>query len=613
MDNSQAAKILGVDASNIKSATRYGNGTYYTCNGYYVYIPDDVTSSTSAFIYYPGSGGAFPNDASRVKQHIESGQANEIVIISNDAYSPRDSGGSAFIQMVHNIASANNTEINRIDNMCFSASGPSGFNTIVNTASQDPETHHTAVFADVVGFSPSEAQIQTLKNSDTTLLFVEPRGTVEHFEKTLAQNGVDVYLAWAADGSHIACNRDILQGGLIDFLSGETDSLSNVGSYKFVKYDANSGKWVEVSFDEVQEKFSVESNTDPFRYYEKLSKISDLECNNSFIKDHMNEIRGMIRNSDFLSSTSFEGYSSTTQVPNDEGEIALSFFSECSILLNKLEKATASIVQIGNSIQDLNDTSQQEAQALNNSVNYYSSSPTYSTTPTSSYPSNPTSTTPATPTEIPTTDTPTETEEQKKRKEKIAEIKKKFIVSDELYTDDEKYVYESKDGHRVVIHYDDEGVLSLEYYYYYENEEEAKKNIDVLKDKFANVEDVVQEGNTLKVIFKDSLYKDAKVEDVKKRYKEMDEVVKPETTEEPTQAIEDPTTEIQTSEPVSSDTSSKETKVDIPDDIAALEREFAGLEPNVVAEERFIPDGVSDVDGITALEREFAQSSQESE
>ena len=128
--------------------------------------------------------------------------------------------------------------------------------------------------------------------------------------------------------------------------------------------------------------------------------MGDLDSNNAYIKETINEMRGLIRNSDFLSNTSFlEAYSSTTQIPNAEGDIVQSFFSECANLLHFLEKDTVAIVKIGDGIKSLDEKSSQDAQTLNDPVKYYSgpttSSPTYSTTPVSYTPTytSPTSTT----------------------------------------------------------------------------------------------------------------------------------------------------------------------------------------------------------------------------
>ena len=62
MDNNEQT-LYGIPLSDIKDkGTSYQGGIYYDMNGYCFYVPEEVDDSTSAFIYYPGSGGS-GNDA----------------------------------------------------------------------------------------------------------------------------------------------------------------------------------------------------------------------------------------------------------------------------------------------------------------------------------------------------------------------------------------------------------------------------------------------------------------------------------------------------------------------------------------------------------------------
>ena len=137
--------------------------------------------------------------------------------------------------------------------------------------------------------------------------------------------------------------------GIINFVSGESDTLENAEIYTFATYDAATGQWKEIPLDEVAEKLSncVTNVDDPFRYYKKLSKLGELKSSNPFIQSAVNGMRNTIKNSNFLSASVGSTYSSTTQMPSAETEVVQTYFTACAHLLNTLEKDTKMIVEIG--------------------------------------------------------------------------------------------------------------------------------------------------------------------------------------------------------------------------------------------------------------------------
>ena len=403
MTAKEAANMLGVAESTVQKATKYKNGTFLRMNGYSVYIPDDVDQNTSAFIYYPGAGGAWPNDASQLDKYIAGGNANQIIFITDISRDSRYMNGKYFMQEIEKIGEANGVEITNVDCMGFSAGGPAVYSTLVSLASQSEEPGgHAAILNDVVGFSISNSDIQALVKDESRVMILEPGGTIPSFASTLAGGGVDVVVVGCSGshGAHVTINRDILSNGIINLLSGDAEALNDVSYYTFRRWDPNKKTWVTMSVDEVYEKFNnAEFIDSPFRYYKKLSKLGDLESNNPYIKQTINEMRALIKNSDFLSNTSFtDSYSSTTQIPNGEGEIIQSFFTECANLLHFLEKDTVAIVKIGDGIAELDKSSSEEASKLNDSVKYYDSTPVSTYTPTYT----PTYSTPTTPTYVST-------------------------------------------------------------------------------------------------------------------------------------------------------------------------------------------------------------------
>lgn len=557
--NENVQTIYGIPVSELsKEPVRVKNGTYYNFKGYNVYVPDEVESSTSAFIYYPGSGGS-GNDAKIINNIIESGSATQIIIIADDAYTDRKTGGARHLQLIENIASENGVEITNIDTMGFSAGGPSTYNTLLNTISSYPESGpHNAVFCDVVGFTVDQDQINMLVEDEATLLFLEPNNQVTDFEKKLAQGGVDVILAWTSGShaGHVPLNREALQNGIIDFVSGESDELANSEIYKFVTYDMNSGQWYEIPLEEVAEKFVNSDVADnPFRYYNRLSNMdTELQCNNSFLGNKINTIRTAIKNSNFLSSMSMEYYGSTTQVPNAANEVVQAFYSSCAKMLNYLEKDTSKIIEIGNSIKEINDNLKTEAEDLNTSINYYTNNANTSnnTTGTNSWTNvsaNNTGTSgnsnnysgsysnnssgnyggtyygssaavggavsSGVSTEVSTEATQT--------------ISDEFLEYNYLYSDTEQnmLVYKNtEENYKVVIHYENDKILSIDHYYQYPTRQIANDSIDILKQEYGTTcDDVLRETNTVKVVLDESTYKDLTLTELKAEYKEKEEMV----------------------------------------------------------------------------------------
>ena len=372
---SNDTNVYGIPTSELSNdPVRVKNGTYYNFKGYNLYVPDEVDSTTSAFIYYPGSGGS-GNDAKIINNIIESGSANQIIVVADDAYRDRTTGGERHLQLIENIGSVNGVEISNIDTMGFSAGGPSTYNTLLNTITKYPDSGpHNAVFCDIVDLAVTQEQIDLLVKDEATLLFLEPYNHTHNFEKKLAEGGVDIIIA-RTNGNHaghVALNTEALQNGIIDFITGETDTLANSDIYTFMVYDSTTGEYKNITLEEVAEKFSASMNTtDPMYLYQKLSNITELRSDNEYLASKVNNIRSAIRNTNFLSSSCSDSYGSTTKVPSSLGTLVQSYFGVCSNMLNKIEIDTRKIIDIGESIDELNANLEKESEDLNQSVDLY--------------------------------------------------------------------------------------------------------------------------------------------------------------------------------------------------------------------------------------------------
>lgn len=586
MDNNEQT-LYGIPLSELNGkGTSYQGGTYYDMNGYCFYVPEEVDDSTPAFIYYPGSGGS-GNDAKVIRQLISEKGPDQIIIIADTAYENTTNASTRYSNLISNIGKDNNSNITNISTMGFSAGGPATYAQLVHNVRNNPEGGpYNAIFCDVVNFNTNQEDLELIKQNEGTIMFLEPNGTSITAANNMAKSGVDVVLAWTSGShaGHVPLNKEALENGLIDYVSGRSTELANADIYKFVVYNSETGNWDQITLEELAAKYegSVFNSSDPFRYYEKLSTIDVLESSNSFLGDKINNLRVAIRNTNFLSSNIGVDYGSTTNIPGVESDIVQSFFTSSSMLLNLLEKDTAKIIEIGNSIEDMNANLEVQANELNDPNNVVTNNQTTQnnqttdnvynnstvtnpvvnnninnnnnssnnnsstvTTPSISTPGNSQVVVDSTNAVVATLvtsiskqvlDLEKEVEEKLDKDIKYdnvttidKELIDKFLKYDELYTDDNMIVYDGEDGkYKIVIHREEGKVVGLEYYYDLGDKDTATQAMELMKEDFTDLESIKQDGQYVKLTFKDDLYKDLKLDELKEVYSEFKELKKPE-------------------------------------------------------------------------------------
>ena len=561
-NDSTSSTIYGIPVSELQEEpTQVEGGMYYKFSGFYLYVPDEIDTSTSAFIYYPGSGGPVSN-VTDMQNLINNHSPNQVIIHTANCYADKNTGGAQYLELIENIGSENGIEITNIDTMGFSAGGTATYNTLVNIVQNYLDNgSHNAIFTDVVGVNVTQEQIDMLADNGAAILCIEPSNEpISEYEKKLARGGVDVVIGWVSGshGEHVTLNREAIQNGIIDFVTGESDELANSDIYKFMTYDIDSSQWYEISLEEVAEKFNSTSGvSNPFRYYDKLRTMdTELKCNNSFLGTKINTIRVAIKNSNFLSTTSMESYSSTTQIPNVESDVVQAYFSSCAKTLNCLEKDTSRIIEIGNSIDEINDSLKKDATTLNNSVNYYTNSTSTRNDSTTIATLNTSSNSWASATTSYKGSTNTNTSyvssisntgvintlatgvssgvsSSYTNSEKVEEVtivtKDKIYKYSQLYSDMEKniLVYKNtEDNYKIVVHYEGDKITGIDHYYQYPTQQEALNGIDKLKVLYNNdCTDVVRETNTVKVVMEESTYNNMTLSQLKTEYQKMNEIV----------------------------------------------------------------------------------------
>ena len=90
-------------------------------------------------------------------------------------------------------------------------------------------------------------------------------------------------------------------------------------------------------------------------------------------------------------------------------------------------------------------------------------------------------------------------------------------------------VYDGEDGkYKVVIHHEDGVIKGLEYYYDLGDKNTATSAMKLMKEDFDDLESIIQDGQYVKLTFKDDVYKDISLDEFKQVYSEFEELRKPE-------------------------------------------------------------------------------------
>ena len=198
----------------------------------------------------------------------------------------------------------------------------------------------------------------------------------------------------------------------------------------------------------------------------------------------------------------------------------------CASLLNDIEKDTVKIVEIGNSYKDINESLKREAVQLNDSVN----NNTNLTNTIYTEQSNNTGYIPSggiigTVPSVGSIGSFGSSSSNEINVDNVSTNTNDPLGYTNLSSNDKQIVYDKGDYY-IVVKYDGDKVIGLEYYFDFKHKDIAiSREID-LKYKYDNIDDIVREGQYVKVSFKDDAYKDLTLKEIKEQYKDLKEVVK---------------------------------------------------------------------------------------
>ncbi len=100
----------------------------------------------------------------------------------------------------------------------------------------------------------------------------------------------------------------------------------------------------------------------------------------------------------------------------------------------------------------------------------------------------------------------------------------KFDTYEDVLSNDNRLVIESDDGYKIVVHKDGDTVAAIEHYYDFETSDNASNNIMFIKLQYGDksyFQEVLQQGQYVKVIMKPEVYGTSSLEEISKIYSDL--------------------------------------------------------------------------------------------
>ncbi|MGN1372170.1 MAG: hypothetical protein ACI4XM_07855 [Candidatus Coprovivens sp.] len=534
-------------------------------NGYSfeAYIPNNVNSDTKIIIYEHGDGG-YTSDWDRFTPQFNSGLCNAIVIHADRKYTT---------DLAACVASQYNINIDNAIPVGFSGGGVYACYSAADIASQSTsgEPNLAVLLEGSCPFYYLESQgvVDAYKNNNTVFLYFENDSGYQQtqYAKAMAESGVNVLIFedYVANG-HTDISASFITSGLLDFAIGEGALPER---YVIKAYNKDEG-WHIVdpstitNIDLIYNLFGLETGTvvELTNYtLADLAKLKDLTLNSSQkdLERYLNGIRGAIRSTSISTAGITGGFSSTTMMPSQVPAIVSRYIESTTSFLSKLANETDQFAMIGESIKRMDFNLERLAKEINNidivSAVYGNSSQT--TTDVSNNGNNKDSDVVSTLNEVikegttsnntawsaassitNSNTTPSVSQSSgnyisgnndktyitsgvvEEKNEKLYE----FYDYDDLVTNDERLVVECFEGYKIVVHNENGSITGVEHYYDFGTESNANNMLSSIKAKYEDkyfFEEVLQEGQYIKVILNNDVYKDYTISSLEELYSKV--------------------------------------------------------------------------------------------
>lgn len=530
-------------------------------NGYSfeAYVPNNVNSDTKIIIYEHGNDG-YTSDWNRFMPQFNNGSCNAIVIHADRKYTT---------DLAACVASQYNIDMDNAIPVGFSGGGVYACYSAADIASQSTsgEPNLAVLLEGSCPFYYLEGQgaVDAYKNNNTVFLYFENDSGYQQtqYAKAMAESGVNVLIFedYVANG-HTDISGSFITSGLLDFTIGE-GSLPE--RYVIKAYDKDKGWYIVdpstiTNINSIYNLFGLESGTVvELKNYTlaDLTKLEDLTLNSSQkdLESYLNSIRGAIRSTSISTAGIAGGFSSTTMMPSQVTAVVSRYVESTTSFLSKLANETDQFAMIGESIKSMDFNLERVAKEINNidivSAVYGSSSQTTkevpgteanvdsdvvatindaikdSTTNSTSWAAASavanSTTTPSAPYSSGSynfgnsTSTNIVNEVVEEKNEKLYE----FNDYDNIITNNERLVIECSEGYKIVVHNENGNITGVEHYYDFDTESNANNMLASIKEKYEDkyfFEEVMQDGQYVKVILNKDVYKDYTISGLEELY-----------------------------------------------------------------------------------------------
>jgi hypothetical protein len=354
-----------------------------------VYVPKNTNGNMAMVSYFPGSGGSNP-DANKWKEIIHSDNPPEYIVTISSEYSDRDQMMGRTFNGLTNAG----VKITDVVNMVFSASGQTGFDRCEQFLSEHPGVNMTLINNNVLNCDGSRInhpeKYPHLIEAGVPIIYLDGFNDEKAYSKTKngTQNGFNVYWLKSSSNGHILFNRDIIRNRFTDYILGLADSFGNETdrgtiNYELVAFNKELGQFVNADYldlmsDSVSKvgvpNLAKLTAVDPFDVKEQsrltndmgiLGNLDTLRLTSStgrvsnnyyYVQTAMNDIRGMVKSSNYLSSLKegcFRGGGGG--IPGCITTYINAFFDIVSSLLSSLSIEAESVLSYTQAMVDMDN------------------------------------------------------------------------------------------------------------------------------------------------------------------------------------------------------------------------------------------------------------------
>lgn len=490
---------------------------------YKLYVPENVNANTPVFTYAYGSG-----DPGIEKCVLEKGTDSIFIMTIVDYNRDIDNITMNIVDEVKQEFGVTSTIVTPSG---FSLGGPVGYMTAAENIRRNPGGEQQTVFlVDAYGtyfYNPKlhlndQETINLFKENNTVFFALDHPLKKEDVNTLYAKAGLNLIMVKCIGQGHGDINASFFNEKMYDYMAGQ--ALPKDG-YAYYKFNIDTDSWEEVPYEKIATKDDLNSylGIDTFSSnIKRLSNLSDItvKSDDKTLENYMNSIRNSIRNTNFLGANFDTSFASTTQVPNAIPDLIYDYFNMTSSLLNKIANKTTAIANIALEIDSLDKQMEKEAELVNSSnLSETLIQPELLTVTNTNNKGNSDK------------DLNSNLDSSNIVKstgvKEIKSINNQFPKYEELYTTNNRVVYNCNDKYKVVIYHENGNITGIEYYYDYKTMQEATNAIKQLNIDYKNIDNfdrIIQNDRYVKVLFKEEMYKGLTLDYFKEKFKDLEQL-----------------------------------------------------------------------------------------